>query len=67
VVEVTAAGRTSSWLVRTGSSYLSQSQIEPVVGLAGATAVESAAVVTATGRRPIEVSGVNRRVSGGGG
>jgi len=67
VVEVTAAGRTSSWLVRTGSSYLSQSQVLPVVGLAGATAVESAAVVTAAGRRPIEVSGVNRRVSGGGG
>jgi hypothetical protein len=36
-VEVTAAGATQRWLVRAGSSYLSQSQLDPVFGLGPAT------------------------------
>jgi hypothetical protein len=63
VVEVTAAGRTQRQLVRTGSSYLSQSQVEPILGLGEATKVESAVVVTSTERAPLQVPGVNQRVS----
>lgn len=55
-VEVTAAGAMRSWLVRTGGSYLSQSQVDPVFGLGAATKAEkvvvrwpSGAVQTLTG------------------
>ncbi len=66
VVEVTAGGKTQRWLVRTGSSYLSQSQVEPIVGLADATKVESVEVVTSTGRAALPAPGVNRRLSNDG-
>ncbi len=35
-VEVTAGGETQQWLVRTGGSYLSQSQVDPLFGLGAA-------------------------------
>ncbi len=63
VVEVTAGGRTQRWLVRTGSSYLSQSQVEPIFGLGDATTVESVAVVTAGERTLLDPPAVNRQVS----
>jgi len=43
-VELTAGGRTQSWLVRTGSSYLSQSQVSPIFGLGTATRIEKLVV-----------------------
>jgi hypothetical protein len=43
-VELTAGGRTRSRLVRTGSSYLSQSQVSPVFGLGSATTIDKLVV-----------------------
>lgn len=43
-VEVTADGATQSWMVRAGSSYLSQSQISPIFGLGGAREVNKVVV-----------------------
>lgn len=43
-VEVTAGGATQQWLVRTGGSYLSQSQVDPVFGLGGATKADKVVV-----------------------
>ena len=43
-VEVTAGGATQRWLVRAGSSYLSQSQLDPVFGLGTATRVDRVVV-----------------------
>ena len=37
------------WLVRTGSSYLSQSQVEPTFGLGEATRVDRLSVVWPSG------------------
>lgn len=39
-VEVVAGDLEQTWLVRTGGSYLSQSQLEPVFGLGGARRVD---------------------------
>jgi enediyne biosynthesis protein E4 len=44
VVAVTAGGATQSWLARTGSTYLSQSQVDPHFGLGPAKAVEKLVV-----------------------
>ncbi|MFP3940053.1 MAG: CRTAC1 family protein [Thermoanaerobaculia bacterium] len=43
-VEVTADGETQRWLVRTGGSYLSQSQVDPVFGLGDAAKAETVVV-----------------------
>ena len=43
-VEVTAGGATQQWLVRTGGSYLSQSQVDPVFGLGEATKADKVVV-----------------------
>ncbi|MFP3939250.1 MAG: CRTAC1 family protein [Thermoanaerobaculia bacterium] len=43
-VEVTVAGETQTWLVRTGGSYLSQSQVEPTFGLGPAATVDEVVV-----------------------
>ncbi|HUF77787.1 MAG TPA: CRTAC1 family protein [Thermoanaerobaculia bacterium] len=43
-VEVTAGGGTQHWLVRTGGSYLSQSQIDPVFGLGETTKADRVVV-----------------------
>ncbi len=40
VVELTAGGSRQSWLVRTGGSYLSQSQLQPLFGLGTAERAE---------------------------
>ncbi len=44
VVEVSAGGSRQSWLVRTGSSYLSQSQLAPIFGLGSAATVDEVVV-----------------------
>jgi hypothetical protein len=51
VVEVAAGGKTQRWLVRTGSSYLSQSQVLPLFGLGSASQIESVTVIAADGSR----------------
>jgi hypothetical protein len=43
-IEVTAAGGTQRWTVRAGSSYLSQSQIDPVFGLGEAAKADKVVV-----------------------
>ncbi|HSL82317.1 MAG TPA: CRTAC1 family protein, partial [Thermoanaerobaculia bacterium] len=43
-VEVTSGGSTQAWLVRTGGSYLSQSQIDPVFGLGEATKADKVVI-----------------------
>ena len=43
-IEVTAGGGTQRWMVRAGSSYLSQSQIDPVFGLGDATKADQVVV-----------------------
>ena len=43
-VEVTAGGSTQRWLVRTGGSYMSQSQLDPLFGLGGATEADGVVV-----------------------
>ena len=43
-VELTAGGATQQWLVRTGGSYLSQSQGDPVFGLGEATKADKVVV-----------------------
>ena len=43
-VEVTAAGGTQTWLVRTGGSYLSQPQLDPTFGLGSATEADEVVV-----------------------
>jgi hypothetical protein len=43
-VELTAGGATQQWLVRTGASYLSQSQVDPVFGLGEATKADKVVV-----------------------
>ena len=43
-VEVTTGGATQQWLVRTGGSYLSQSQVDPVFGLGEATKADKVVV-----------------------
>ncbi|HEX5759325.1 MAG TPA: CRTAC1 family protein [Thermoanaerobaculia bacterium] len=50
VVEVTAGGATQRWLVRTGSSYLSQSQVEPVFGLGRAARADRVVVRWPSGK-----------------
>ncbi|MCZ6727297.1 MAG: CRTAC1 family protein [Acidobacteria bacterium] len=62
VVEVVAGGVNQRWLLRAGGSYLSQSQTAPIFGLAGAAKLDSAAVVTRTGTKPLANPGVNQRV-----
>jgi hypothetical protein len=49
-VEVTAGGATQRWLVRTGGSYLSQSQVEPTFGLGAAERVETLTIHWPSGR-----------------
>jgi hypothetical protein len=49
-VEVTAGGGTQTWLVRTGGSYLSQSQLDPTFGLGAAKAAERVLVRWPSGR-----------------
>jgi enediyne biosynthesis protein E4 len=49
-VEVEAGGATQRWLVRTGGSYLSQSQVEPTFGLGAAARVERLTVRWPSGR-----------------
>jgi hypothetical protein len=49
VVTVEVAGSRQTWLVRTGSSYLSQSQIWPTFGLGDATTVDRVTVVWPSG------------------
>ncbi|HEX2163702.1 MAG TPA: CRTAC1 family protein, partial [Thermoanaerobaculia bacterium] len=49
-VEVEAGGAVRRWLVRTGGSYLSQSQLEPVFGLGDAGRVERLTVRWPSGR-----------------
>lgn len=44
VVTTTVQGASQSWLVRTGGSYLSQSQVEPTFGLGGAEVVDELVV-----------------------
>jgi len=63
VVEVRAGGKTLSWLVRAGGSYLSQSQTSPVFGLGSIAEVDSVTVTTAAGARELSVTGTNRRLS----
>jgi len=43
-VEVTVGGETQRWLVRTGGSYLSQSQVEPLFGLGAAKQADKVVV-----------------------
>jgi hypothetical protein len=43
-ISVTAGGATQHWLVRTGGSYLSQSQLDPVFGLGDAAKVDRVVV-----------------------
>ena len=50
VVTVTAGGANQTWLVRTGSSYLSQSQLDPTFGLGKATKVDKVTVKWPSGR-----------------
>jgi hypothetical protein len=49
VVTVEVGDSSQSWLVRTGSSYLSQSQVEPTFGLGGATRVDRLSVLWPSG------------------
>jgi hypothetical protein len=63
VVEVEAGGRRQRWLVRTGSSYLSQSQVQPILGLGSATKVESVTVISASGETQTVEAGINTEVS----
>lgn len=51
IVTVDAGGASQSWLVRTGSSYLSQSQVDAVFGLGGADSVERLSVAWPSGGR----------------
>ena len=52
IVTLGAGGASQSWLVRTGSSYLSQSQVDAVFGLgAGADTVERLSVAWPSGSR----------------
>lgn len=44
IVEVTTGGATQTWMVRAGSSYLSQSQVSPIFGLGGASHVDKVVV-----------------------
>ncbi|HVF60188.1 MAG TPA: CRTAC1 family protein [Thermoanaerobaculia bacterium] len=50
VVEVTTGGATQRWLVRTGSSYLSQSQVEPIFGLGRAAKADRVVVRWPSGK-----------------
>ena len=43
-VTVTAGGATQTWLVRSGGSYLSQSQVSPTFGLGAAKAAEKVVI-----------------------
>ncbi len=43
-IELTAGGGTQRWLVRTGGSYLSQSQVAPVFGLGAASRADKVVV-----------------------
>jgi hypothetical protein len=49
-VEVTAGGGTQTWLVRTGGSYLSQSQMDPTFGLGDAEKADKIVVRWPSGR-----------------
>jgi hypothetical protein len=49
VVTAEIDGSSQSWLVRTGSSYLSQSQVEPTFGLGAATQVDRLTVTWPSG------------------
>ncbi len=63
VVELTAGGTTQRWLARTGSSYLSQSQVSPLFGLGTATRIDRLTVRWPSGRvQEAPVDGVDRRV-----
>jgi hypothetical protein len=60
LIEIRAGGVTQRWLVRAGSSYLSQSQTTPVFGLGSATTVEHALLKTA--RESRELTGATVRI-----
>ncbi len=63
VVEATAGGQTQSWLVRTGGSYLSQSQVEPLFGLGTADRIEKLVVRWPSGAvQTVPPPAANRRV-----
>jgi hypothetical protein len=62
-IEVTVGGRTQRWLVRTGSSYLSQSQVQPIFGLGNATSVDSITVKSSTGETLTVPAALNTTVS----
>ncbi len=61
-VVLKAGGKTHTWLVRTGGSYLSQSQTRPVFGLGDLQAITSLEVIDSSGSTPIEIDGLNRLV-----
>lgn len=63
VVEVVAGGKTQRWLIRAGSSYLSQSQTAPIIGLGTAVKIESVTLSTVAGSTAILVPAPNRRVT----
>ncbi len=63
-VELTAGGRTQRWLVRTGGSYLSQSQVSPTFGLGTATKVDRLVVRWPSGSvQEVPVPGIDRRIA----
>lgn len=63
VITVEAGGATQTWLVRTGSSYLSQSQVWPTFGLADATVVDRVSVVWPSGETSeLAAVDVNQRI-----
>ena len=62
-VEITAAGKARSWLVRAGGSYLSQSQISPLFGLGSATRVGRLVVRWPSGAlQKVPVPGVDQKI-----
>ncbi len=64
VVEVTAGGATQRWLVRTGGSYLSQSQVEPTFGLGRAAKADRVVVRWPSGKvSTLENVAANRAVT----
>jgi hypothetical protein len=63
VVEVEAGGRAQRWLVRTGSSYLSQSQVLPPFGLGSATRIDSITLTSPAGTARTLAGGVNTTIS----
>lgn len=63
VVAVEIAGEVQTTLVRTGSSYLSQSQVMPTFGLGSATTIDRVSVIWPSGERSERVNvRVNQRL-----